>query len=124
MNSILRHCIRLPQWGCESVAMMSKRPLAFTSTWNRTPTDTRSFATENTQQSDDRDRMINPVYIHHVSKIALQHLQDSRYEWLQQQGLDKGLRIKSDGTFVLEFPARKGFDAGRIWYAIQQSERS
>lgn len=60
-------------------------------------------------------RQFHPVYVHHVSKTVLQHLQENRAEWLVSEGLDSGLRLNSNGTFVLQFPARKGFDAGRIW---------
>jgi hypothetical protein len=56
-----------------------------------------------------------PVYVHHVSKITLEHLQGKRSDWVLGQGLDTGLHINPNGTFVLSFPAKKGYDAGRIW---------
>ena len=71
----------------------------------------RSYYGSSTQEEDK----IFPVYIHHVSKIVLQHLQDAQGEWLTRQGLDRGLHIKSNGTFLLNFPARQGYDAGKIW---------
>jgi hypothetical protein len=57
-----------------------------------------------------------PIYVHHVSKTVLQHLQGSHAPWLQEQGLDRGLRVNAKGTFVLHFPSQlhRG-DAGRIW---------
>lgn len=59
-----------------------------------------------------------PVYVHHVSKIALEHLQRNRSDWVQSQGLESGLHINPNGTFVLSFPAKKGYDAGRIWCVL------
>ena len=73
-----------------------------------------SMSTESSQRQ--AEEKLSRVYIHHVSKIVLEHLQDSRADWLVKQSLHRGLRIKNNGTFVLEFPARKGFDSGRIWY--------
>jgi hypothetical protein len=62
-----------------------------------------------------------PVYVHHVSKITLQHLTANQSDWLVETGLDRGLKLNPNGTFVLNFPARKGFDAGRIWYVDTDS---
>ena len=56
-----------------------------------------------------------PVYVHHVSKIALEHLQEHRSEWLISKGLHRRLHINPNGTFVLTFPTKKGHDAGKIW---------
>jgi hypothetical protein len=72
------------------------------------------MSSESTQRQ--AEEKLSRVYVHHVSKVVLEHLQDSRADWLMNQGLHRGLRIKNNGTFVLEFPARKGFDSGRIWY--------
>jgi hypothetical protein len=58
-----------------------------------------------------------PVYVHQVSKTVLQHLQDRQSEWLVANGLDKGLHVNANGTFILKFlSSRPGVDAGRIWY--------
>jgi hypothetical protein len=57
-----------------------------------------------------------PVYVHHLSQIALEHLQNHHSDWVVQMGLDRGLRINQDGTFVLQFPeTEEGYDGGRIW---------
>lgn len=40
----------------------------------------------------------------------------SQAEWVMEKGLDTGLHINPNGTFSMSFPARKGFDSGRIWY--------
>lgn len=66
-------------------------------------------------QRDDIEGGFFPVYVHHVSKIALKHLQDHRAEWLVGLGLDSRLHINPNGTFVLTFPTEKGQDAGKIW---------
>ena len=66
-----------------------------------------------------------PVYVHHVSKIVLEHLQESRGDWLISQGLDRGLYINPNGTFSMHFPSQKNNSkssvpasataTGRIW---------
>ena len=49
------------------------------------------------------------------------YLQNERFEWVEQQGLDSGLRLNPDGTFVLHFPSgtdETTIDNGRIWYVV------
>lgn len=58
---------------------------------------------------------MSPVYVHPVSKVVLQHLQDQRSGWLETQGLHRGLQLKINGTFLLQFPGPKGTDSGKIW---------
>jgi hypothetical protein len=58
---------------------------------------------------------VHAVYVHHLTKLVLQHLQETKAEWLQASGLDRGLRINANGTAVLQFPPQQGLDAGRIW---------
>lgn len=43
-------------------------------------------------------------YIHPLSQIVLEHLQSSHSHWVQRMGLDTGLKLNKDGTFVLHFP--------------------
>ena len=76
----------------------------------------RHFATsQNFTDSDDAKRF-HPMYVHHLSKVVLEHLQNTRHEWVMQQGLEGGLRLNPDGTFVLHFPTgSSGVDSGRIW---------
>lgn len=50
-------------------------------------------------------------YVHPLSQIVLEHLQDTRRDWVTRNGLDRGLTIQRDGTFELRFPSS---DA-RIW---------
>lgn len=46
-------------------------------------------------------------YIHPLSQIVLEHLQSSHADWVQRMGLDKGLELKKDGTFVLRFDSHE-----------------
>lgn len=50
-------------------------------------------------------------YVHPLSQIVLEHLQNSD-SWLKEMGLDMSvLELRKDGTFNLVFPR----DEGRIW---------
>jgi hypothetical protein len=80
----------------------------------------RSLSAEKQQSDNDK---ISSVYVHHVSKTVLQHLQQSHAEWLSETGLDQGLRLKSNGTFVLEFPSKRGRHAGRIWTSYDSATK-
>lgn len=59
------------------------------------------------------------AYVHPLSQIVLEHLQCSRSSFLIETGLDTGLTINQDGTFVLRFPKTKDIeeneDDSRIW---------
>ena len=57
-------------------------------------------------------------YIHPLSQIVLEHLQSTHSDWVQRMGLDKGLEVKKDGTFVLRFDnvqKKDGDDVESIW---------
>ncbi|CAJ1949510.1 unnamed protein product [Cylindrotheca closterium] len=64
-----------------------------------------------------------PVYVHHVSKVALERLQKDHSSWIESKGLDSGLHINPNGTFTLSFPAKEGFDSGRIWTSYDSSKK-
>jgi hypothetical protein len=49
---------------------------------------------------------------------VLEHLQDNRSDWLVARGLDRNLKIRANGTFLLTFP---GF--GRIWTSYDSHKR-
>jgi hypothetical protein len=66
-------------------------------------------------QQEETDQNFRPVYVHHVSRIVLEHLQNNQNGWLTERGLDRNLSIRANGTFVLKFPAPPGYDSGRIW---------
>ena len=53
--------------------------------------------------------------IHPLSQIVLEHLQSSHSKWIQRMGLEQGLDVKQDGTFVLRFANREGETAESIW---------
>lgn len=73
----------------------------------------RALSTQNAASTDSR---FYPIYVHHLSKVCLEHLQDSRSEWLEQEGLSRGLQLNNDGTFTLHFPRTDDqVDNGRIW---------
>jgi hypothetical protein len=55
-----------------------------------------------------------PQYIHPLSQLVLEYLQNNQSNFLEKYGLDKGLHIENDGTFILKFPSYHQ-DKGRIW---------
>eukprot|EP00977_Amphora_coffeiformis_P003959 scaffold793_cov161-Amphora_coffeaeformis.AAC.11 len=86
-----------------------------------------SFSTQGGSSSSaveaEQPPLVNSIYVHHVTKIVLQHLQETKADWLVRQGLDRGLRLKSNGTAVLQFPPKQGFDSGgRIWYVARGTD--
>jgi len=86
----------------------------FSSTSSARRVGDSSDAAEN--RDKDAGVTFHPVYVHQISKIVLEHLQDAHGMWLVEQELDRGLRLNTNGTFVLQFePRKRGFDAGRIW---------
>mmetsp|Transcript_15540 Transcript_15540/g.26338 ORF Transcript_15540/g.26338 Transcript_15540/m.26338 type:complete len:170 (-) Transcript_15540:125-634(-) len=77
---------------------------------------TRHLATSHNFTDQDESKRFHPVYVHHLSKVVLEHLQNNRNDWVVGQGLESGLRLNPDGTFVLHFPTgSSGVDGGRIW---------
>lgn len=48
------------------------------------------------------------AYVHPLSQIVLEHLQSRHGTWVTDVGLDTGLQLKEDGTFVLRFPGAGG----------------
>jgi hypothetical protein len=76
---------------------------------NNTKTNSRSrttFASRQQQrQQQQQQGQFNPVYVHHVSRVALEHLQSSpQCKFLIEKGLDSRLNIHPNGTFTLTFP--------------------
>ena len=51
-------------------------------------------------------------YIHPLSQIVLERLQSHHSHWVQYTGLDRGLTLNKDGTFVLRFPTDDDDDDG------------
>jgi hypothetical protein len=57
------------------------------------------------QQQNQQHHKFHPVYVHHVSRVALEHLQSpSQCDWLIEKGLHRHLNIHPNGTFTLTFP--------------------
>jgi hypothetical protein len=69
----------------------------------------RAWASNSTFQVEERH--FYPVYVHHLSKVALEYMQNEQSQWIVEHKLEKGLRLNPDGTFVIHFPAQNG----RIW---------
>ena len=63
------------------------------------------------------------TYIHPLSQLVLQHLQNARGDWVQAQGLDRGLSIHKDGTFALKFPDSSTEPPDMIWTSYEPVER-
>jgi hypothetical protein len=83
----------------------------------------RGFRSEGARAEEKQTKDFFPVYVHHVSKVTLEYLQNGKSDWLIEKGLDRGLQINSNGTFVLNFPSKKGFDAGKIWTSYDSSKK-
>eukprot|EP00956_Cyclotella_meneghiniana_P021571 scaffold39440_cov63-Cyclotella_meneghiniana.AAC.2 len=47
-------------------------------------------------------------YIHPLSQIVLEHLQTVHSDWVERNGLETGLILNKDGTFVLRFDGGGG----------------
>jgi len=57
--------------------------------------------------SNDDGRSSGPdfrsVYVHPLSQILLEYLQDSHHEWVLAKGLDRSLTLHRDGSFELKY---------------------
>lgn len=89
----------------------------------RTPTHQFATVRLTSTNANQYEDALSPVYVHQVSKSVLCYLQNYKHGWLSATGLDRGLRLNANGTFVLQFPSRKGFDSGRIWTSYDISTR-
>ena len=49
-------------------------------------------------------------YIHPLSQIVLEHMQSQHSRWVEQSGLNTGLTVNKDGTFLLRFPRSNNDD--------------
>ena len=61
-------------------------------------------------------------YVHPLSQLVLEHLQTTRSAWVERMGLDKGLSLQRDGTFLLKFPSY-GTDQARIWTSFDSQDK-
>jgi len=53
-------------------------------------------------------------YVHPLSQLVLEYLQTERSDWILENGLDQGLQVEKDGTFLIKFPSYEK-DNSRIW---------
>jgi hypothetical protein len=49
------------------------------------------------------DGSYRTVYVHPLSQIILEYLQDCRHDWVVQRGLDQALTVHRDGSVELKF---------------------
>jgi len=66
---------------------------------------------------DDKEDLVSgkSTYVHPLSQIVLEHLQSTRSLFLTKTGLDRGLKLNEDGTFVLFFPDAVNEKDSKIW---------
>ena len=81
-------------------------------------TSSRNASTSSSPQRNFEEIDFHPIYVHHVSRVALEHLQNHRSDWLVARGLDRNLKIRNNGTFLLNFP-----EYGRIWTSYDSEKR-
>eukprot|EP00545_Synedropsis_sp_CCMP1620_P012836 CAMPEP_0119013684 /NCGR_PEP_ID=MMETSP1176-20130426/8747_1 /TAXON_ID=265551 /ORGANISM="Synedropsis recta cf, Strain CCMP1620" /LENGTH=161 /DNA_ID=CAMNT_0006966793 /DNA_START=18 /DNA_END=503 /DNA_ORIENTATION=- len=61
-------------------------------------------------------------YVHPLSQLVLEYLQTDRSDWIVSHGLDKGLTVHRDGTFLIKFPSYDK-DMARIWTSYEPEEK-
>jgi hypothetical protein len=69
--------------------------------------DKKQAASSSSSSSFDRTTVLHgmqqTVYVHPLSQIILEYLQDCRHDWIVHHGLDQSLTVHRDGSFVLKF---------------------
>jgi len=91
----------------------------------------KTTTTNNEEEKRLKDSNTKSAYVHPLSQIILEHLQQSRSDWVSQVGLDKGgLTLHKDGTFVLKFPTSGGreisgdaISTDKIWTTFEPKEK-
>jgi len=93
-----------------------------------------SSSNNNNNNNNNTNHTVEPEkieYVHPLSQIVLEHLQCQRSDWIQQQGLERGLDIHRDGTFTITFPSPSKNDpevvppstTDRIWTSYEADEK-
>ena len=84
----------------------------------------------NTTTNDGNNAVFHRnVYVHPLSQIILEHLQDEQSDWILQKGLERSLNIHRDGSFELHFssPSSSSSDndekGDRIWTSYDEQEK-
>ena len=60
--------------------------------------------THEQQQPPPPPTKFRSVYVHPLSHIVLEYLQNCRHEWIVKNGLDQSLIINRDGSFAMKAP--------------------
>eukprot|EP00934_Nitzschia_sp_Nitz4_P007244 Nitzschia sp. Nitz4//scaffold130_size63480//17043//17606//NITZ4_006243-RA/size63480-processed-gene-0.78-mRNA-1//1//CDS//3329535171//7234//frame0 len=55
------------------------------------------------------------IYVHPLSQLVLEYLQDSHTDWVHSHGLHSSLSFQRDGSFQLRFPPDLTTPNARIW---------
>lgn len=80
-----------------------------------------------TRTRDDRVAIEPTVYVHPLSQIVLEHLQETHHDWVVSQKLDTTLTLHRDGSFELKFPmlgeANINEEVHRIWTSYDEVEK-
>mmetsp|Transcript_5675 Transcript_5675/g.7436 ORF Transcript_5675/g.7436 Transcript_5675/m.7436 type:complete len:179 (-) Transcript_5675:62-598(-) len=107
-----------------SLAFMGGRPTATKTSFASCRRMSDESSSNALEPEDSKTSKIYPVYVHHLSKLILQHLQEKHSSWLVDNGLHTGLRLNANGTFVIRFPPEKGQPAsGRIWTSYDSENK-
>ena len=72
-----------------------------------TTNDNNSSSSSSSNSSDGLSTEIRSVYVHPLSQVVLEYLQDCRYEWIIEKGLDRSLTLHRDGSFEVKFVVQR-----------------
>jgi len=75
-----------------------------TSTSIRAKASSAATTHEQQQQQPPPPTKFRSVYVHPLSHIVLEYLQNCRHEWIVKNGLDQSLIINRDGSFAMKAP--------------------
>lgn len=75
-------------------------------------TTTTTTATVSTT-GDDNALFERTVYVHPLSQIVLEYLQEAHHDWIVSQHLDTALTLHRDGSFELKFPKQEKDSDGK-----------
>lgn len=89
---------------CNEHALSNGGMIQFTASCTTTHIQPRSNNND-TRSTRQLSTFTKSEYIHPLSQIVLEHLQSQHGDWLKQMGLETGLHLNKDGTFVLRFPS-------------------
>ena len=81
-----------------------------TTTGGTTTTNDNNSSSSSSSSSNSSDGLsteIRSVYVHPLSQVVLEYLQDCRYEWIIEKGLDRSLTLHRDGSFEVKFVVQR-----------------